>query len=80
VVGLLDFINAAVLGLATAPGPLHLLQTSPTSAFLLVQPLAIVVTFMVPVYMLLHLVSVRYVVASRSKATFSHAVKLEAIS
>jgi len=80
VVGLLDFINAAVLGLATAPGSLHLLQTSPTSAFLLMQPLAIVVTFMVPVYMLLHLVSVRYVVASRSKATFSHAVKLEAIS
>lgn len=80
VFGLLDFINAAVLGLATAPGPLHALQTNPTSAQLLTQPLVMVVTFMVPIYMLLHLVSVRYLVASRSKATFSHAVKLEASS
>ena len=80
VFGLLDFINAAVLGLATAPGPLHALQTNPTSALLLEQPLVIVVTFMVPVYMLLHLVSLRYLVASRSKATFSSAVKLEASS
>ena len=80
VFGLLDFINAAVLGLATAPGPLHALQTSPTSALLLTQPLAIVVTFMVPVYTLLHLVSVRYLVASRRKATFSQAVKLEVSS
>lgn len=80
VFGLLDFINAAVLGLATAPGPLHALQTNPTSALLLAQPLVVVVTFMVPVYMLLHLVSVRYLVASRSKVTFSPAVKLEASS
>jgi hypothetical protein len=80
VFGLLDFVNAAVLGLATVPGPLHALQTNPTSALLLTQPLVIVVTFMVPLYMLLHLVSVRYLVASRSKATFSHAVKLEASS
>jgi hypothetical protein len=80
VFGLLDFINAAVLGLATAPGPLHALQTTPTSALLLEQPLAIVVTFMVPLYMLLHLVSVRYVVASRSGATVSRAVRLEATS
>jgi hypothetical protein len=80
VFGLLDFVAAAVLGLVTAPGPLHALQTSPTSALLLMQPLAIVVTFMVPVYTLLHLVSVTYVVASRSKATFSHALKLEASS
>jgi hypothetical protein len=80
VFGLLDFINAAVLGLATAPGPLHALQTSPSSGLLLTQPLAIVVTFMVPVYTLLHLVSVRYLVASRRKATFAQAVKLEASS
>ena len=76
--GLPDFINAAVLGLATAPGPLHILQTNPTSAQLLTQPLVIVVTFMVPVYMLPHLVSLRYLVASRIKATFLHPVKLEA--
>ena len=80
VFGLLDFINAAVLGLVTAPGPLHALQTNPTSALLLEQPLVVVVIFMVPIYTLLHLVSMSYLVASRSKATFSHAVKLETSS
>ena len=80
VFGLLDFINAAVLGVATAPGPFHALQTNPTSALLLEQPLVIVVTFMVPVYTLLHLVSVRYLLASRSRAPFSRAVKLQASS
>jgi hypothetical protein len=80
VFGLLDFVNAAVLGLATAPGPLHALQTNPTSALLLAEPLVTVVVFMVPVYLLLHLVSLRYLVASRSKAMFSRAVKLEASS
>src|SRR2546422_9055078 len=78
VLGLVDFVNAAALGLATTPGPLHVLQTNPTSALFWMQPLAIVPIFMVPIYTLLHLVSVRYLIALRSKATFSHAVKLEA--
>ena len=78
VFGLVDFVNAAALGLATTPGPLHALQTNPTSALFWMQPLAIVAIFMVPIYTLLHLVSVRYLVASRRVAAFSHAVKLEA--
>ena len=80
VFGLLDFINAAALGLATAPGPFHVLPTNPTSALLLQQPLVMVVTFMVPVYVLLHLVSMRYLLASRSRAPSSLAVKLQASS
>jgi len=80
VLGLVDFVNAAALGLATTPGPLHVLQTNPTSALFWMQPLAIVPIFMVPIYVLLHLVSVRYLVASRSKAPFSRALKLEATS
>src|SRR6266851_1136293 len=80
VLGLVDFVNAAALGLATTPGPLHALQTNPTSVLFWMQPLAIVPIFMVPIYVLLHLVSLRYVVASRSKAMFSHALKLEATS
>ncbi len=80
VLGLVDFVNAAALGLATTPGPLHALQTNPTSVLFWMQPLAIVPIFMVPIYVLLHLVSLRYVVASRSKAMFSHALKLEASS
>ena len=78
VFGLVDFVNGATLGLATTPGPLHLLQTNPTSTLFWMQPLAIVPIFMVPIYTLLHLVSVRYLLASRRVATFSQAVKLEA--
>ena len=80
VLGLVDFVNAAALGLATTPGPLHVLLTNPTSAMFWMQPLAIVPIFMVPIYVLLHLTSVRYLVASRSKAAFSHALKLEVSS
>lgn len=75
--GLLDLANAAVLGLMTQPGPLHVLQTRPTSALLLASPLAIVPTFIVPIYVLLHLVSLRFLVASRSAAPLSRTVKLE---
>ena len=78
VLGLVDFVNAATLGLVTTPGLLHVLQTNPTSALFWMLPLAIVPIFMVPIYTLLHLVSLRYLVASRSKATVSRALKLEA--
>ena len=80
VFGMLDFVNGATIGIATSPGPFHALHTNPTSALFWMQPLAVVPFFMVPIYVLLHLVSVRYLVASRSKATFSHAAKLEASS
>ena len=80
VLGLVDFVNAAALGLATTPGLLHVLQTNPTSVLFWMQPLAVVPIFMVPIYVLLHLTSLRYLVAARSKATFSHALKLEATS
>ena len=80
VLGLVDFVNAAALGLATTPGLLHVLQTNPTSVLFWMQPLAVVPIFMVPIYVLLHLTSLRYLVASQSKAAFSRALKLEASS
>jgi hypothetical protein len=61
----------------TQPGPLHVLQTSPTGALLLASPLVIVPTFIVPIYVLLHLVSLRFLVAARSAAQPSRAVQLE---
>ena len=75
--GLFDLATATVLGLLTVPG-LHLLQTSPSSALLLASPLTIIPTFCVPIYVLLHLVSLRFLVASRSAAQPSLNVKLEA--
>ena len=74
--GLFDLTTAVVLGLLTVPG-LHVLQTTPTSGLLLASPLTIVPSFCVPVYVLLHLVSLRFLVASRSAARPSRAVKLE---
>ena len=75
--GLLDLATATVLGLLTVPG-LHLLQTTPTSALLVASPLTIIPTFCVPIYVLLHLVSLRFLVASRSAAQPSLTAKLEA--
>ena len=74
--GLLDLATATVLGLLTVPG-LHLLQTTPTSALLVASPLSIIPTFCVPIYVLLHLVSLRFLVASRSAAQPSLNAKLE---
>ena len=75
--GLLDLATATVLGLLTVPG-LHILQTTPTSALLVASPLTIIPTFCVPIYVLLHLVSLRFLAASRSVAQASQTVKLEA--
>src|SRR5260370_38833109 len=47
VLGLVDFVNAAALGLTTTPGPLHVLLPTPTAALFGRQPLAIVPTCMV---------------------------------
>lgn len=75
--GLLDLANATVLGVATVPG-IQLLHTSPTSALLVASPLTIIPTFCVPIYVLLHIISLRFLAASRSVARLSPAVKLEA--
>ena len=78
--GLLDLANATALGLMTTPGPLHVIETNPTSALLLASPLTIVPTFIVPIYVLLHLISLRYLIASRSAVRLSRSVKLETSS
>ena len=78
--GLLDLATAIVLGLTTTAGPFHLLQTNPTTALLLASPLVIIPTFCVPIYILLHLISLRFLAASRSVAQLSRTVRLEASS
>lgn len=78
--GLLDFANAMALGVMTTPGPLHALQTSPSSALLLASPLTIIPTFVVPTYILLHLISLRFLLISRRGARLSQTLKLEAAS
>ena len=75
--GVLDLINAAVLGVLTSPGQLNLLHASPTSALLLVEPLVVIPTFVVPFYLVLHFVSLRYLASARSQAQQAPAARME---
>ncbi len=75
--GVLDLLNAAVLGVLTAPGLLNLFHATPTSAWLLVEPLVVIPSFVVPFYLLLHFISLRYLASARSQAQTAPAVRTE---
>jgi hypothetical protein len=75
--GVLDLVNAAVLGIITQPGQLRLIDVTPSSAWLLVEPLVVIPTFVVPFYLLLHFVSLRYVARARSQAQMAPAARME---
>ncbi len=75
--GVLDLLNAAVLGIVTSPGQLNLLHATPPSALLLVEPLVVIPTFVVPFYLLLHFVSLRYLASARSQAQTTPAARME---
>jgi hypothetical protein len=76
--GVLDLLNAAVLGVITSPGQLNLLHSTPTTAWLLVEPLVVIPTFVVPFYLLLHFISLRYLASARSQAQTAPAARTEA--
>ncbi len=73
--GVLDLLNAAVLGVLTSPGQFNLFHATPTSAWLLVEPLVVIPTFVVPFYLLLHFVSLRYVASVRNQAQTAPAAR-----
>ena len=75
--GVLDLINAGVLGALTAPGSFRLIDVTPTSAWLLVLPLVVIPTFVVPFYLLLHFVSPRYATRARNQAPMAPAARVE---
>jgi hypothetical protein len=58
--GILDLVVAVSLGIATTPGPLHLIDASPSTVLLSVLPLVMVPTFLVPLSFLIHVVSLRH--------------------
>jgi hypothetical protein len=57
VVGLADLVVAVALGIATSPGPLQGFHTTPTSELLAHFPLVLVATFLVPLAIALHVIS-----------------------
>jgi hypothetical protein len=58
--GLADLVLAISLGTTTNPGRLWLFVTAPTSELMAAFPMAIIPTFLVPLSIGLHLVSLRY--------------------
>jgi hypothetical protein len=55
--GLADLVVAVGLGIVTNPGPLQLIQTSPTAELITKFPLVLVPTFLVPLACALHVIS-----------------------
>jgi hypothetical protein len=69
VAGLLDLAIAVTLGIGTGPSALHFIPATPSSSLLTTAPFAVVPTFIVPLDIWLHCVSVRSLMARRADAT-----------
>jgi hypothetical protein len=66
VFGLLDLIVAIGLGATTNVGPVQIFYTDPSSAVMTAFPMALVPTFLVPLSMMLHFLSLRYLLRART--------------
>jgi hypothetical protein len=55
--GMLDLVVAVSLGVMTSSGPAQVFRTTPTSEFITTFPLVLVPTFLVPLALVLHVVS-----------------------
>jgi hypothetical protein len=65
--GLADLALAVFLGTTTNPGRLALFPTTPTSEVMAAFPMAVIPTFLVPLSIGLHLVSLRYLLSGRTR-------------
>jgi hypothetical protein len=63
--GLFDLALALTLGVGTGPSLLHFIPATPSSALLSVAPFAVVPSFIVPLDIWLHVVSLRFLLARR---------------
>jgi len=55
IIGLVDLIDAVALGVASSPGPLHLIAAEPSSALITTLPWLLIPGFVVPLLTLTHL-------------------------
>jgi hypothetical protein len=62
--GLADLVVAIGLGFTTAPGPVHLFHTSPTTTLMTQFPLVLVPGFLVPLAVMVHFVSLKQLSSS----------------
>ena len=75
--GAYDLLEAIALGVLTTSGPLHLIQVNPSTAALLTDPLVVVPAFVVPFYLLIHWISLRYLAITRSQPVAKPTAQLE---
>jgi hypothetical protein len=68
VFGLLDLLVAIGLGATTNVGPIQIFHTNPSTEVMTAFPMALVPTFLVPLSMLLHFLSLRYLLSSRASS------------
>jgi hypothetical protein len=66
VFGLGDLVVAIALGATTSPGPLQIFSTSPSAELMSAYPLVLFPIFLVPVSLLAHLVSLRFLLGQRT--------------
>ena len=64
--GLLDLVVAIGLGATTNLGPIQIFHTNPSAAVMTAFPMALVPTFLVPLSMVLHVLSLRYLLGART--------------
>jgi hypothetical protein len=63
--GLADLVVAVGLGIMTSPGPAQVFRTTPTSELITQFPLALVPTFLVPLAVVLHVISLWQLLGGR---------------
>lgn len=73
VLGLGDLALAVFLGATTTPGAAHVFFTTPSAEAMTAFPMAIIPTFLVPLSIGLHVVSLRYLLSARAHIVRVHA-------
>jgi hypothetical protein len=68
VFGLADLALAILLGVTASPGPTQLFFTTPTAAAMTAFPMALIPTFLVPLSIGLHLISLRFLLSTEPRA------------
>jgi hypothetical protein len=66
VFGLLDLVVAVGLGATANVGPVQIFHTNPSTVAMTEFPMALIPTFMVPLSMVLHFLSLRYLLSARA--------------
>ncbi|HVS44750.1 MAG TPA: MFS transporter [Candidatus Dormibacteraeota bacterium] len=76
--GVYDLVQAIAIAVVVSTGPLQLLSVSPGTDWMTVPPLSVVPTFVVPLYLLLHVVSLRFLAGRRVGLSVAAPARVEA--